>query len=52
MGTVQLMRVVYDLDDVNCSVPIPKPAEGYPGMIVAVDWSTPGEVAVTWMKPI
>lgn len=53
MKNVRLIRVVYDLDEDGISALIPKPDDGvnHGSHIVAVDWSTPGEVAVTWMRP-
>lgn len=53
MQTVRLYRVAYNVDDHGVSVPIPKPDDGVNrgAQIVAVDWSVPGEVSVTWMRP-
>ncbi len=53
MNTVRLSRVVYSADEYGNSTPIPKPDDGVNrgAHIVGVDWSTPGEVAVTWMRP-
>jgi hypothetical protein len=54
MNTVQLHRVVYDVNEDGFSVPIPKPDDGVNrgAHIVDVDWSVPGEVTVTWMRPV
>ena len=60
MKRQRLMRIVYrtDYDENEPDYPggrfsDPFPAEGDgprdPGRIVAVDWSTPGEVEVTWL---
>lgn len=57
MGNQKLMRVAYPTD-YNPSEPeyigsfsAPFPAMGSDRTIVAVDWSKPGEVEVTWLIP-
>ena len=57
MKTQKLMRIGYKTDlsetdpDYWGAFSAPFPAEDSTRRIVAVDWSTPGEVIVTWLVP-